>query len=865
MQVPADLFLYRCVSLQELYGHQHLTLQMCHLQELIGDCEDSLDTNSTDNPDADPPSKLGLAPPLAQAETQQRLLSIPFSAGALAAQGQHVTGMSSQPSSACSSDVPGASDADRLPSGGLPTGNARVDRAPISRDSIESAPFGKAPMGRALMGIAPIDRAPTDRAPVNRAQTAHLPRQTQEGIDGTRQEHRCAEQHSRAELVASTAESDDDQDSEASAVFDQPPASEAHTNVVQAMPLQLHRSADAQQAVTLAAHDDDQANTAPATAASAAATTENSHLHAASDTVQVADECTAARTRGPAVGGTKTKAKFKPRASAGQGVKEAVQKGGAGPGKPAVRTTGLPRGHSNSAAQLSALNTAHNASKAQRGRASQECHRSFGRRSAKAGRSGLLASAVAPLGVPIASVPSAAMDMPVAAALFPRLAVKQGTAVPPTAGVEPARATSAPAAAPSRPAIVSHTAAQASPGAAAASSRASHLSPRAAAQSPKSSATHWLTAKSPSLPPRIAAQSPKSSPAQRPEAKACSLSPRAAAATSRGSSSSPRAAVRPPARSPRSPISHSVMARGKPPFVSTTRSGIPEPASACPLPPKSPRSPRPADLSPKRMGTDPSAVAQSQPVNTSDQAVLADQSQPMLLLDTRSNAASAILHSNGMAEEDTYSSRGVQRGVPEGIQGSLESCQGVTKGSWQGHFKADPSNLNATSGTAGRLSEKPAENDYGSFKQQRKVFHSSAHHQPPQEASQPQLGSEASSCNLDATHSHRQLRRRVSSQPPQHESLLQLTVADQHSSGGISSSQSEDDGASSMSSMSDDPCGRSGMGSGVRKADTSAWNQFPQQPDSVGSIAQLFMMRMRARAVLQVCADCTADSQLHAG
>ena len=150
------------------------------------------------------------------------------------------------------------------------------------------------------------------------------------------------------------------------------------------------------------------------------------------------------------------------------------------------------------------------------------------------------------------------------------------------------------------------------------------------------------------------------------------------------------------------------------------------------------------------------------------------------------------------------------------------------------------------------MSDEPAENNHKSLEQQMNTFHSSAQHQPPQEASQRQLGSEASGCSLDTTPTHGQLRPRDSSQPPRHERLLQLNMAARHSSDSRLNSRSEDDGASSISSMSDDPCGQSGMGLGVHKADTSAWNQFPQQPDSVGSIAQLFMMRLRARAVLQV-------------
>ena len=233
----------------------------------------------------------------------------------------------------------------------------------------------------------------------------------------------------------------------------------------------------------------------------------------------------------------------------------------------------------------------------------------------------------------------------------------------------------------------------------------------------------------------------------------------------------------------------------------------------------------------------------------------------MVLLDT--NAVPASLHSNGLAAGDNQSSGFVQPGVQRGTLGSLRAhqevtkgslggCEATTKGSCEGHPKAAPSKLYATSNTAGSVSEEPAKTNHNSCKQQERMFHISAQHQPPQEASQWQPGSEASGCSLDTAHTHGQPRPKNSSQPPPQESLLQLTVADKHSSDGRLSSESEDDGASSMSGMSNGPYGQSGVGVWGRKAGTSAWNQFPQQPDSVGSIAQLFMMRMRAQAVLQV-------------
>ena len=228
-----------------------------------------------------------------------------------------------------------------------------------------------------------------------------------------------------------------------------------------------------------------------------------------------------------------------------------------------------------------------------------------------------------------------------------------------------------------------------------------------------------------------------------------------------------------------------------------------------------------------------------QAVHTAQKAVLAHQSQLELMLDANSNAVLASLHTTSLAKGDDGSSGVVQQGVQGGIQGSLRGCQGVTKGSLGAHLNAVPSELHATGGTACNMSDQPAQSDSN-----RKMYHSSGQHHPPQEASPNELGLE----RLDAAHTHRQLRHRGRSLSPQHESLLQLTVADKHSSAGDLSSQS-DDSASSMSCMTD---GQSRVA--LHKAGTPAWNQFPQQPDSVGSIAQLFMMRMRARLVLQVCA-----------
>lgn len=64
------------------------------MQEMIADCEDSLDTNSTATPDAALPPHLGSPQPLIMSSMQQDLLSMPFCEGAASAQGQYVPSMS---------------------------------------------------------------------------------------------------------------------------------------------------------------------------------------------------------------------------------------------------------------------------------------------------------------------------------------------------------------------------------------------------------------------------------------------------------------------------------------------------------------------------------------------------------------------------------------------------------------------------------------------------------------------------------------------------------------------------------------------------------------------------------------------------
>ncbi|MCJ1368700.1 hypothetical protein MMC16_007845, partial [Acarospora aff. strigata] len=384
---------------------------------------------------------------------QQDLLSMPFCEGAASAQGQYVPSMSSQPPSARSSDCH------------LESVAAAADRAPVDGN----------PVGVHSIYRAPDDCAPVNRAPIGRAEMTHLQEQMAVSMGGASGEHRCPEQPVPA---AAQAAEGDDEDSEQSGVFDQSPAAAKHNTVMHAIPQQVHGSAGAQHALT-AADDHHQASTATA-ASVAAAMTEPSHSQAVLNMVEGAARHAADSTRGQAGRCTKGKVRAKPRAPlTGHGAKESV---GAGLRKPASRTTGLPKGHSSTAALPSTANTAHTVDKLHRGKVSQACQP---RRSAKGG------SAVLPPG---AATGSASATMSKAAASSPRLAVKKATAVLPTGGIEPPRPASAPANASSR--SVSCTAGGASPRAAAASSRVASMSPRATAQSPRSpSPTHRLVAR----------------------------------------------------------------------------------------------------------------------------------------------------------------------------------------------------------------------------------------------------------------------------------------------------------------------------------------------------------------------------------
>lgn len=190
--------------------------------------------------------------------------------------------------------------------------------------------------------------------------------------------------------------------------------------------------------------------------------------------------------------------------------------------------------------------------------------------------------------------------------------------------------------------------------------------------------------------------------------------------------------------------------------------------------------------------------------------------------------------------------KGSSEGHHRVIRGASGGCQGDVKVSPGEPEEAVPSRLHATSDTAGSLSDTPHQS---SSKQEMPCRNLQDQH--PREASHALLGLETSSCGSDVAHIHRQPKHSTPSLSPQDQRSPQLKVTSEHSSGSELSFESGADSASSISSMTDGCRGGSRVG-GV-KAGTSARSQFPQQPDSVGSIAQLFMMRMRARLVLQVC------------
>lgn len=319
---------------------------------------------------------------------------------------------------------------------------------------------------------------------------------------------------------------------------------------------------------------------------------------------------------------------------------------------------------------------------------------------------------------------------------------------------------------------------------------------------------------------------------------------------------SPRATAPSPGPSP----SRQPGSRGKPPFISTTRTGNPQSSTASPL---SPKSPRPGSLPPKRICTDPSA---EEALSVSSNVVV-DGPPPGPLPDTPSKAGPSPGPHTGPQAEQTGASpgavQGASRGSSESVQvldrgsfrghdrvmgGSAQGRQGVMKVSAREHEKAIPCK-HATIDAVSHLSDDPHQS---SVKQQSSCRY--VQHQPARQLSHPQLSLEASISGLDAAHTHRQLRHNTHSRLPRNESLLQLTVRSRPSS--ELSLESGEDGASSISSMTDGLCG--GPGAGLQKAGTSAWNQFPQQADSVGSIAKLFMTLMRAKLVLQVCTECVA-------
>lgn len=809
------------------------TLPTRHLQETIGECDSSSDTNSTATPNAAQPPQLGLSPPLAPARTQQDVQSASFPARAPAALSWPATSMSAERGSAHSRGHYGT----LVP--------AAAHRAPATS---------------------------------SRAESTHLQQMTVATEKGAR-EHRCPEHpssssSSSAVLPATATSEADDEDLGQSGVFDQSSASDRHADMRHASMQEVPRAAASWQALpSLAAEQ--QAVTAAAAAVAAGETAEKELpqyraasdrveafgegltadsmqmpcLPAASDRAEVAQRPTASSTGNPpGRSDPEGKAKVMPRASRAHGTREAARSAVTSLNKPASSMIRLSKAHSGRATpHPSATYTGHAVSKLLHHARDAQTLPQRSRRTGQGGgsRSRALSSAAGPQagqagadrrlpqGTPGGLTARTSAAAPVAAAPAAgssrRRAMRKSTGVSPTAMLDPSRAASAPAAASCSLDAVPYTFASmlssitASPGAAGGTPTAAAASPGAAAASPRAAAA----------------------------------SQRASAASSRSAPMSPRATAPAPGPSPtRQPVS-----RGKPPFVSTTRSGVPSSSTASP---SSPRSPRPVSLPPKTTHTKACAT---EPLSVSTNVVV-DHPPPGLLLDNPSKAVPPGHHTGPQAEQN-----GGSPGVVEGaIRGSSESGQVIDRGSSGGHDRimegssqghqgvmkvssgereeATPSK-HAAIDTASRLSD---ERHQRSVKQ--KMHGRDVHHQPARPLSHPQLSLEASSSGLDAAPTHRQLKHGTLSQPPQNESVLQLTVRSQPSSDGELSLESGEDGASSISSMPDGFCGSSKAGLG--KAGTSARNQFPQQADSVGNIAQLFMMRTRAKLALQVCTECIA-------
>ena len=322
-----------------------------------------------------------------------------------------------------------------------------------------------------------------------------------------------------------------------------------------------------------------------------------------------------------------------------------------------------------------------------------------------------------------------------------------------------------------------------------------------AASSPKNAETFSDAAS-----PRALATSPRKAAAS-PRASAASQ--RRAAASQTAATASPRAS----AQSPRSKFADQAAAGSRPPFLSTIRSGQIFPVGAAA--PLSPRSPPPAAAGPaKRQHIAHSAHQQGPEVEAghSSQAGSAEQSQRMRLLEGHS--APAVDMQTSLCSKHVAKDDHVEQGVDVMLPAQL--CRHGQHVEQQSHGQDRPS-----------------------------VNHMVHPLGPQHSAAAVKTAVE----HLFEVSDHKQHKFANAAPSTEDSADLQLAVKDRHSSSRGSGSESQHSSASG-SNVSSESYGESSASE--RKAAASARAHFGQHSDSVGSIAQLFMMRMRARVVFQV-------------
>ena len=372
-------------------------------------------------------------------------------------------------------------------------------------------------------------------------------------------------------------------------------------------------------------------------------------------------------------------------------------------------------------------------------------------------------------------------------------------------------------------------AAAVSPRTAAVSPRAAAVSPRTAAVSPKAAAT---PPRATFMIPRAAAASPK--PAV----------PRAAAASPRASPTARAMSARPHSASPKA------AATSRPAFVSATRSGsIVPPSQPAPHRPHSGHKHASTASATETVRTQladhwPSSEHQAPAAQVDCHALVPQmKTYPVPLVHISHNAFSA--GKNGMAEpsQDQQSHSSAYYCPPDCSQKVSEFSQVAAD-----HLHAAVDHRHMATGYRhmavghGRMGTDMTVDHSHRATDHR---HMAVHH-----------------CHVDTDHHRSDVSAQLAGSHQQelgHPLLLASNRPIQASAPDSTARDSQSDcESSSRSADSDLDCGQSPSSqlesaSWDRKRQTSsARDGFTQQPDSVGSIAQLFMMRQRAKVVFQV-------------